>query len=171
MAVSVTTVLFAKLALHVPGQLIPVGALVTVPEPTPIRERVTVPNCVKVAVTELGELIVNVQVLVFMLHDPVHAPKPYPLPGVAVRVTWEFCVKLAEHVPGQLMPAGLLVTVPLPAIVTVSCDVAGKLNDAEMPVAPETVTVHVGALFAHAPPHPANTYPELGDSVSVTCVF
>lgn len=121
--------------------------------------------------TELGPEIVNTHGLVFPLHAPVHAPKPYPLPGTAVRVTCEFWGKLAEHVPGQLMPAGLLVTVPCPVMVTVSPDVAGKLNAAETVVAPDTVTVHVVVVLAQAPPHPANTYPAPGDSVSVTWAF
>jgi hypothetical protein len=43
-AVNVTCVLFAKLVLHVPGQLIPLGLLVTLPVPTPISETVTVPS-------------------------------------------------------------------------------------------------------------------------------
>ena len=36
-------------------------------------------------------------------------------------------MKFAEHVPGQLIPAGELVTVPAPtpAEVTVSCDMLG----------------------------------------------
>jgi len=38
----VTDVLGPKLALHVPGQLIPAGALVTVPVPVPDSETVTV---------------------------------------------------------------------------------------------------------------------------------
>ncbi|GAC1433394.1 MAG: hypothetical protein NVS1B11_37050 [Terriglobales bacterium] len=39
-AVSATCVPLAKLALHVPGQLIPEGLLITVPEPTPDSETV-----------------------------------------------------------------------------------------------------------------------------------
>jgi hypothetical protein len=89
-AVNVTCVLFAKLALQVPGQVIPPGLLVTVPVPTPMSEMVTVPSWVKVAVTELGDEIVNTQGLVFPLHDPVQAPNPYPAPGSAVSVTCEF---------------------------------------------------------------------------------
>ena len=36
-------------------------------------------------------------------------------------------MKFAEHVPGQLIPAGELVTVPdpIPAELTVSCDILG----------------------------------------------
>ena len=44
---------------------------------------------------------------------PVQVLKPKPFPGDAVSVTCGFPVKLAEQVPGQFMPAGLLVTVPV----------------------------------------------------------
>ena len=55
---------------------------------------------------------------------PLHAP-PYPEnwkpePAVAVRVTEVPDGKLAVHVVGQLIPAGLLVTVPVPVTATVS---------------------------------------------------
>jgi hypothetical protein len=50
---------------------------------------------------------------------PVHAPdQPVKLllaAGVSLSVTWVFCGKLAEQVVGQLIPAGVLVTVPVPA--------------------------------------------------------
>ena len=39
--------------------------------------------------------------------------------GAAVRVTFVAGAKLAAHVLGQLIPAGLLVTVPEPTTVTV----------------------------------------------------
>src|SRR5258705_52832 len=55
------------------------------------------------------------------VHDPVPLQSP-PQPvkaedafGVAVRVTAVPLTKLAAHVAPQLMPAGLLVTVPEPA--------------------------------------------------------
>lgn len=38
--------------------------------------------------------------------------------GVSVRVTFVPMRRLALHVPGQLIPAGLLVTVPEPTTVT-----------------------------------------------------
>src|SRR5579871_3960032 len=59
-----------------------------------------------------------------LMPDPVHPPKPKPAAGVAVSVTCGFPVKLAEQVPGQLIPAGLLVIVPVPApaTFTVSCE-------------------------------------------------
>jgi hypothetical protein len=55
---------------------------------------------------------------------PVHAPlqpeKAPLVPGVSLSVTWLFCGKVAEHVVGQLIPAGLLVTVPVPVPATVT---------------------------------------------------
>jgi hypothetical protein len=66
------------------------------------------------AVTELAPVNVTLQVLV-----PVHAPdQPANVEvafGAAVSVTMAPLVKLALHVGPQLMPAGLLVTVPAPA--------------------------------------------------------
>lgn len=44
------------------------------------------------------------------------------MPGVAVSVTWVFVAKLAVQAVGQLIPEGVLVTVPAPpaGAVTVS---------------------------------------------------
>lgn len=85
----------------------------------------------KVAVTEVAAFRVTLQVVV-----PVHAPaqltKVPPLEGVSVSVTAVPCAKVAVHVfvvelPDeleleQLIPAGVLVTVPVPppAVATVS---------------------------------------------------
>jgi len=69
---------------------------------------------VKVAVTVVAAETVTT-------HDPVpeHPPpfqpvKVEPVAGVAVSVTALPLAKLAEQVTPQLMPAGELVTVPLP---------------------------------------------------------
>jgi hypothetical protein len=76
---------------------------------------------VNVAVTEFAPVNVTLQVFV-----PVHAPdQPANVEvalGAAVSVTIVPLVKLVLHVDPQLMPAGLLVTVPppLPALWTVS---------------------------------------------------
>jgi hypothetical protein len=78
----------------------------------------------KLPVTVLSALRVTAQVPV-PVHAPLHPANEKPVAGVAVRVTCVPSLKLAAHVPGQLMPAGALVTVPLPtpAEVTVSWDI------------------------------------------------
>jgi phage tail protein X len=156
-SVRVTCVLFAKLALQVPGQLIPPGLLTTVPDPAPMSETVIVPSGVNAAVTELAEVIVNAQGFVLPLHEPAQDPRASPLPAEAVSVTTEFCGKPAEHVPVHAIPAGLLVTLPCPDTVTVSSAAAVRLKDALTLVAPETITMQLVALLAHAPPQPVNT--------------
>src|SRR6266545_1873158 len=52
------------------------------------------------------------------LHPPVHPANVEPPAGVAVRVTEVPLAKSASQVLPQLIPAGLLVTVPLPVLVT-----------------------------------------------------
>jgi hypothetical protein len=72
-------------------------------------------------VTELAALIVTVQVVV-----PVHAPdQPANVllaPGVSLSVTWVPETKLAEHTVGQVIPAGALATVPVPAPASVTAN-------------------------------------------------
>jgi len=55
----------------------------------------------------------------------------YPVAAVAVRLTLVPSLKLAVQVGGQLIPAGLLVTVPDPKTVTVSCAAVDEANVAE----------------------------------------
>jgi hypothetical protein len=67
-------------------------------------------------------------VVAFMVTEhpavPVHAPpqpaKTHPVSGVALSATTVPRAYVAEHVEPQLMPAGLLVTVPDPDVVTLS---------------------------------------------------
>ena len=75
----------------------------------------------KVAVTAALPVNVTLQVPV-PVHAPDHPANVEPLFGTAVRVTMAPLVKLALHVAPQSIPAGLLVTVPLPvpALWTVS---------------------------------------------------
>src|ERR1700723_2141181 len=92
----------------------------------------------KVAITELAALNATVQVVV-----PVQAP-PQPakvllVPGASLSVTWVFGGKFAEHVEGQLIPAGLLVTfpVPAPASVTVIARAGGGVVSIPSPLPPQ----------------------------------
>src|SRR5260221_10072104 len=87
-----------------------------------------------------------------------------PEAGAALRVTAVPCAKLALHVAPQLIPAGVLVTVPVPAParVTVSaCWVGGGAdpNVAVTASAVDTVRVQLGDVPEHAPPQPVNAVP------------
>src|SRR5438034_783031 len=113
-ALRVTAVPFVKLAAQVGPQVMPAGLLVTVPAPAPALETVSVKVGVKVAVTVVAAETVTT-------HDPVpeHPPpfqplKVEPAAGAAVSVTAVPLAKLAVHVAPQAMPAGELLTVPLP---------------------------------------------------------
>jgi len=57
------------------------------------------------------------------------------VPAVAVRVTCVFCEKLALQVPGQLIPGGVLVTVPAPMVGTVTANWY-NVGGGESPVPP-----------------------------------
>jgi len=79
---------------------------------------------VRVAALEiLHGLVVPVQVLVLvplpLVPGVLHPPKPNDavgaVTGVAVKVTCDTPLNVAVQVGGQLIPAGLLVTVPSPA--------------------------------------------------------
>jgi len=116
-AVSVTEVPLLKGAEQVLPQLIPGGMLATVPLPVPARLTVStrgVEVVEKVADTMVFELILRMQVC-----DPLHAPPQLtnmdPELAVAVKVTEVPTGKLPTQVIPQLIPAGLLTTVPLPA--------------------------------------------------------
>jgi len=171
LAVNVTCVLLANPAEQVPGQLIPAGLLVTVPVPTPLSVTATVPSGENVAVTDPGEESVTTQGLVLPVQDPDHDPSPKPVLADAVSVTAVPCGKFAEHVPGQLMPAGLLLTVPEPVTATVSCcNVADWVKLAVIVAAAVTVITHAPVPL-QAPPQPVNVKPAAGVSVSVTWVF
>src|SRR6267142_1726034 len=102
----------------------------------------------KVAVADWFAFIVRVQVPV-PLHAPDQPAKKAPLPAVAVSFTLVPELNDALHVGAQLIPAGLLVTVPVevPASCTESWKVAGGAEAADpLPgSAPEKVVVKTAA--------------------------
>src|SRR5438445_3340336 len=114
-AVRLTTVPVVKAVEQVAPQEIPAGALVTVPTPAPDLVTLSAKDdCMKVAVTEVAAFIVTLQVPV-PVQPPLQPVKVEPAAGAAVKVTTVPVVKAVEHVAPQEIPAGLLVTVPLPA--------------------------------------------------------
>ena len=76
---------------------------------------------VNVAVTARAALMVTLQAPI-PVQLPLQPVKVEPVPGVAVNVTGVPLVNEAAHVAPQAMPAGALVTVPVPVpdLVTVS---------------------------------------------------
>jgi hypothetical protein len=120
-AVRTTELPDENVAEHVVPHVIPAGALVTVPLPTPARTTVTAtgagPNA---ALTVVVLDNVRVQAPVPEHPPPDQPVKMEPAAGTAVSVTLVPAVKAAEQSVPQLMPAGALVTVPLPVRVTVS---------------------------------------------------
>jgi hypothetical protein len=172
-AVNVTAVPLVKDALQVAGQVIPAGLLVTVPAPVPVSVTVSVGDAgpVKVAVAEVFAEMLNVQVDV-PLQAPDHPLNVDPDAGVAVSVTDVPVSKLALQVLPQLMPLGVLVTVPLPvpARLTLSTGAAvGKLNVAVTVAFADSVMTHE-LVPLHAPDQPTKVDPDAGDATSVTLV-
>ena len=113
----------AKLAVHVAPQSIPAGELATLPVPpfsTLVTVSVNVPDggggaeALKVAVTVIFLLILTVQEPVPVQPPPLQPAKTDPDAGRAVSVTVVSLENDEEQVVPQLMPLGLLVTVPVP---------------------------------------------------------
>src|SRR3989441_11410917 len=92
----------------------PAGLLVTVPAPAPALETVSTRAGVKVAVTVVAAESVTVQAPVPEQPPPLQPAKVEPAAGAAVSVTAVPLAKLAAQGAPQLIPAGGLVTVPLP---------------------------------------------------------
>jgi len=173
-AVSLTDVPLAKLALQVNPQLTPEGLLVIVPAPVPALSTVSSTGGiveVNVAVTEVAEMRLTVQVEI-PLQAPVHPVNVEPELGAADNATGVPVGKLARHVVPQLIPKGLLVTVPLPVPAlrtTRSRGVIVKLNSAIVVALDFRVKAQL-VVPPQAPNHPPNLEVELGVAVSLTTV-
>jgi hypothetical protein len=136
--VSVTIVPVGKLAEQVVGQLIPEGELDTVPLPVPASVTLSkkfVGVVLKVAVTACAAFIVTLQVPV-PEQAPLQPANIEPVPGAAVNVTMVPLAKLAEQAVGQLTPAGLLVTMPLPVPASVTVKLKFATTDSTTDVDP-----------------------------------
>jgi len=128
-AVNVTAVPVLKVAEQVDPQFISPPPLVTVPDPVPdlmtVKAKVLRAN---IAVAVVLAVTVTLHVPVPLQPPPVQPANVEPEAAVAVSVTMVPLLKFALHVPGQLIPVGLLVTVPVPVPgrVTVSAKEGGR---------------------------------------------
>lgn len=130
-------------------------------------------SAANVAVTDVAPLTVTVQLPVPEQPAPLQPVKVEPVLARAVSVTCVSAVKLAEHVRPQAMPAGELVTVPLPvpAGVTVSVSETGVVAKAAVTVvAPVSTTVQEVPTEVVQPVQPVNVAPLPGAAVNVTVV-
>ena len=148
--------------------MIPAGELITVPVPVPAKLTDSWNRGIKVAVTVIAELTVTLQAPV-----PVQAPpQPVntdPAAAIALSVTAVPDVNVAEHVAPQLIPAGLLVTVPAPAPWGISVSENCGLKFAVTFWAELIVTLQA-PVPVHAPLQPVKTDPAAGDSARLTTV-
>lgn len=118
-AVSCTTDPSVKLAVHAVPQSIPVGLLVTVPLLVPAFVIVKLTRAMKLAVSDVAALTVTEHVDAAPVQAPPQPANTAAVAGVAVNVITVPGAKPAAHTLGQLIPGGLLVSVPGPATVTV----------------------------------------------------
>jgi hypothetical protein len=120
-AANVTAVPLVNACEQVAPQEMPAGALVTLPAPDVVTLSVK-DDCTKLAVTEVAALTLTVHVPVPEQPPPLQPVNMEPAVGVAAKVTALPLVNACEQVAPQEMPAGALVTLPLPApaVVTVS---------------------------------------------------
>jgi hypothetical protein len=129
---------------------------------------------VNVAVTARAWSMVNWQAL--PPQAPLQPPNAVLAPELAVRVTTVPGVKLLLHAPDaapeasvQLIPAGLLVMVPLPLPEPAIERTSGAVNVA-VTCRVWSIVTEQGPVPVHAPVHPANALFAAGDAVSTTTV-
>jgi hypothetical protein len=106
------------------------------------------------------------------LHDPLQPVNVEPVAGVAASVTLLPKFSVAAHVaPQSILPAGTLVTVPLPVptFVTASANVFNA-NVAVTFFTASIVTTQLPAPL-HAPLQPVNVEPVAGVAASVTLLL
>ena len=118
----------------------PAGVLVTVPLPVPafVTASAYVFNA-KFAVTLFAASTVTTQEPVPVQPLPLQQVKVEPAFAAAANVTTVPLLKFVEQVAPQLMPAGVLVTVPLPVpvLLTIKAMGAGPRETTKATVEPE----------------------------------
>ena len=149
----------------------PAGAEVTVPSPVPVLVTISELLRANAAFTVVSLVTVSMQAPV-PTHEPLQPTNVDVPAAAAVKASVEPWSTVSVQVPGQLMPAGVEVTapVPLPARLTVTAYRA-VLNVAVTVVSAPSVTTHEVAVPLQPPPaQPANVAPTSGAAVRVTDV-
>jgi len=131
----------------------PAGELVTVPLPVPVRLTLSVLWLeVKVAVTLRVAFIVTLQVFPETESQPLQVEKFEFTSALAVKVTIVPLEYVAEQVAPQLMPAGELVTLPVPVPLRITVSVwATAVNVA---VTERFAVIDTVQLFPDVESHP-----------------
>jgi hypothetical protein len=108
----------AKLAVQLEPQSMPAGADVRVSVPAPENATDSAYRLANTADAASAALITRLHVEALPLQLPLQPLNALPLIGVAVSKTALRAGKVAVHVPGQLIPAGVDVTLPFPTTLT-----------------------------------------------------
>jgi len=151
-----------------PKVAFPPGVVFAVVElPWPIL--MTTGLLLNVAVTDVAALSVTTQGAVPEQPPPLQPANVEPRTAEAVKVTCAPLAKFAEHAVGQLIPDGVLVTVPVPvpASVTVSAT-PPPAKFAETDSLVVIVNVQAPVPWQISPPQPVKIAPAFGFAISVT---
>lgn len=172
-AASVTDVPAANGAKHVVPQAMPAGLLDTEPDPAPALVTVKVFGlATKLAVTAASLVMVTTQMDVPEQPAPDQPLKADPGAGLAERMTSVFCGKACSHVTPQSMPAGELVSAPVPDPLRVTVRVRGTRSNVAVTVALAVrVTEQVAPDVLVHPVQLLNDEPAAGTAVSVRAVL
>jgi hypothetical protein len=126
---------------------------------------------VNVAVTVVALVTVTVHGPVPLHPPPLQPVNSEPTAGPAVSVTTVPLIKLALQVAPQLIPAGLLVTVPVPAPASVTLSMCVGLKVAVTVLSVLMVTLHVVPDALSQPLQLLKAFPPAVEAaVSVTAV-
>jgi hypothetical protein len=134
-----------------------------------LGDRRTTGTAVNVAVTLWLAIILMIQELL-PVQLPLQPTNFDPTPGDAINVTEVPLLKFPVQVEGQLIPTGLLVTVPLPVPARVT--LRGKVGLLKVAVT-DLLAVMLNEqepVPVQAPLQPAKVDPAAGDAVRVTIV-
>src|SRR5262245_41497415 len=169
-AVKVTMVLLLNENEQDEPQLMPAGVLVTLPAPPPtlftVRTKV---GTVKLAVTVVAAFIDTTQDPA-PLQAPLQPVKTEPVAAVGLRVTLVLKLNEVEQVEPQLMPVGVLVTVPVPVPDVFTVRAKDWTTKPALTVVSAFIVMTQAPVPEQPPLQPVKVEPVAGVAVNVTWV-